>query len=91
VSTQLTAEHIFDHRGPLLAELQRRQAVVRDYVRGVALQYRTGLYLFGPPGTAKTYTVRSVLGNEAGRCTPSSGATSPRWACSRSWPSTPTS
>src|SRR5947209_2304607 len=50
-----------DNRGGLLAQLRRRQAVVRDYVRGVARQYATGLYLFGRPGTAKTHTVRSVL------------------------------
>lgn len=60
----VTLEHITNHRGVLVAELRRRQAIVRDYVRGVARQYATGLYLFGRPGTAKTHTVRAVLGEE---------------------------
>lgn len=60
----LTLQHIIDNRGVLLAELTRRQAIVRDYVRGVARQYDTGLYLFGRPGTAKTHTVRSILEKE---------------------------
>jgi hypothetical protein len=54
-------QHIIDNRSSLLAELHKRQTIVRDYVRGVAGQYGTGLYLFGRPGTAKTYTVRAVL------------------------------
>ena len=62
----VTLEHIVGNRVPLLAELNRRQAVVRDYVRGVARQYATGLYLFGRPGTAKTHTVRGVLEQEIG-------------------------
>jgi hypothetical protein len=60
----LTLQHILDNRDTLLADLTRRQAVVRDYVRGVARQYATGLYLFGRPGTAKTHTVREVLEKE---------------------------
>jgi hypothetical protein len=64
VNTNLTLQHIIDNRDALLAELNRRQAIVRDYVRGVAKQYSTGLYLFGRPGTAKTYTVRNVLDEE---------------------------
>src|SRR5207244_11565537 len=48
-------------RAGLLAELKRRQGIVRDYVRAVAGQYATGLYLFGRPGTAKTHTVRAML------------------------------
>lgn len=48
----------------LLAELTRRQAVVRDYVRAVARGYATWLYLFGRPGTAKTHTVRAALEGE---------------------------
>ncbi len=60
----VTLEHITNHRGVLVAELRRRQAIVRDYVRGVARQYATALYLFGRPGTAKTHTVRAVLGEE---------------------------
>jgi hypothetical protein len=61
VDDRTTIEHIDRHRKSLLAELHRRQAVVRDYVRGVARQYATGLYLFGRPGTAKTHTVKDVL------------------------------
>jgi len=60
----VTLQHIIDNRGVLLAELHRRQEIVRDYVRGVARQYATGLYLFGRPGTAKTHTVRAVLEQE---------------------------
>jgi hypothetical protein len=60
----LTLEHILENSGGLLAELHRRQAIVRDYVRGVARQYTTGLSLFGRPGTAKTHTVRAVLEQE---------------------------
>jgi hypothetical protein len=60
----VTLQHIIDNRGGLLADLYRRQAIVRDYVRGVAQQYATGLYLFGRPGTAKTHTVRLTLEKE---------------------------
>ena len=44
-----------------LAELQSQLSVVRDRVRGVALGHYTGFYLFGRPGTGKTYTVRRTL------------------------------
>ena len=44
-----------------LAGLQHRLSVVRDRVRGVALRHHTGFYLFGRPGTGKTYTVRRTL------------------------------
>lgn len=60
----LTLEHIIENRASLLAELKRRQGIVRDYVRAVARQYATGLYLYGRPGTAKSYTVRDVLEKE---------------------------
>ena len=49
----VTLQHIIGNRAALLAELNRRQGIVRDYVRGVARQYATGLYLFGRPGTAE--------------------------------------
>jgi hypothetical protein len=62
----VTLQHIADNRAALLAELHWRQALVRDYVRGVALKYATGLYLFGRPGTAKTYTVRAILDERIG-------------------------
>jgi hypothetical protein len=60
----VTLQYNIDNRSVLLAELHRRQAIVRDYVRGVGRQYSTGLYLFGRPGTAKTHTVRAVLEQE---------------------------
>jgi hypothetical protein len=44
-----------------LAELQQRLKVIRDRVRGVALRQHTGFYLFGRPGSSKTYTVRTTL------------------------------
>jgi len=44
-----------------LHELDRRLAVVRDRVRGVALGHHPGFYLFGRPGTSKTYIVRTTL------------------------------
>ena len=44
-----------------LEELNRRLAVVRDRVRGVALGHHTGFYLFGRPGTGKTHIVRKTL------------------------------
>jgi hypothetical protein len=59
-----TVEFIEQNKAALLVELGRRQAVVRDFVRGVARGYATGLYLFGRPGTAKTHTVAAVLGGE---------------------------
>jgi hypothetical protein len=64
VDAKGTLNYMMDNRSGLLAELHRRQAIVRDYVRGVARQYATGLYLFGRPGTAKTHTVRAVLEQE---------------------------
>lgn len=63
-SEQLTLDLIETNRRTLLKDLHRRQGVVRDFVRGVAHGYRSGLYLFGPPGTAKTHTVRTVLERE---------------------------
>lgn len=36
-------------------------ALVRDRVRGVALQGQAGFYLYGRAGTSKTYTVRTTL------------------------------
>ena len=64
MTQNLTLQHIIDNRASLLAELKRRQAIVRDYIRAVPRQYATGLYLFGRPGTAKTHTVRTVLEKE---------------------------
>lgn len=47
-----------------LTDLTRRLAVVRDRVRGVALRHHTGFYLFGRPGSSKTYTARKTLDDE---------------------------
>lgn len=44
-----------------LAELEDRLRVIRDRVRGVALGHHAGFYLFGRPGTSKTYTVKTTL------------------------------
>ena len=44
--------------------LNRRHAVLRDRIRGVALGHHTGFYLCGRAGTAKTYTVRKTLEEE---------------------------
>ena len=64
MSGSLTLQHIIENRDALVGDLDRRQAIVRDYVRGVARHYATGLYLFGRPGTAKTHTVRKVLSED---------------------------
>jgi hypothetical protein len=64
VDSNAKLRHIIESHTSLLAELGRRQAIVRDHVRGVARQYATGLYLFARPGTAKTHTVRAVLDEE---------------------------
>jgi hypothetical protein len=61
---QMTLQRIIENRAAYLAELKKRQAILRDYVRAVARSYATGLYLHGRPGTAKTYTVRAVLEQE---------------------------
>ena len=44
-----------------LADLHSCLSVVRDRVRGVALGHHTGFYLFGRPGTGKTYNIRRTL------------------------------
>jgi hypothetical protein len=74
---------IIANRVALLAELWRRKAIVFDFVRGVARQYATGLYLHGRPGTGKTLMVRAVLEQEIReiytyRC----GHLTPRWLLS---------
>jgi hypothetical protein len=44
-----------------LQQLERRLSVVRDRVRGVAWRHHSGFYLFGRPGTSKTFTVQKTL------------------------------
>ena len=60
----MTVERIVEKRPEYLAEVRKRQGIFRDYVRAVAKGYANGLYLHGPPGTAKTHTVREVLEEE---------------------------
>jgi hypothetical protein len=64
MNAEITLDSIVENLESLLADLRRRQAIVRDYVRGAARQYSTGLYLYGRPGTAKTHTVTRVLDEE---------------------------
>ena len=49
-------------------ELQQRLMVIRDRVRGVAFRQCNGFYLFGRPGTSKTYTVRTTLEELGVKC-----------------------
>jgi hypothetical protein len=44
-----------------LEELERQQTVIEDRVRGVIHRKITGMYLYGRPGTSKSYTVLSTL------------------------------
>jgi hypothetical protein len=64
MNARLSIEHIATNRPALLAELDRQQGILRDYVRSVALGYSTGTYLYGRPGTAKTFIVRRFLETE---------------------------
>jgi DNA repair photolyase len=64
VTSRCYFSFIVENHQRLLDDLRRRQAVVRDRVRGVALGYANGLYLYGSPGTAKTHTVCDVLEEE---------------------------
>lgn len=42
-------------------ELLEKQKIVKDRVRGVVHRESNGFYLYGRPGTSKTYTVRTTL------------------------------
>jgi hypothetical protein len=44
-----------------LEELEMQQTVIQDRVRGVVHRKITGMYLYGRPGTSKSYTVLSTL------------------------------
>src|SRR5262249_11274217 len=44
-----------------LADMERRLQVVRDYTVGVVAGFYTGLYVYGPGGTSKSYTILGVL------------------------------
>jgi hypothetical protein len=44
-----------------LDEMDKKIQVLRDYVIGVASGFYTGLYVFGPGGTSKSYTILETL------------------------------
>ena len=45
----------------LLAEMEKKIQVLRDYTVGVVQGFYTGLYVYGPGGTSKSYTIHQVL------------------------------
>lgn len=44
-----------------LTSLHNKHSSIRDRIRGVALGRAKGFYLYGPPGTSKTFLVRTTL------------------------------
>jgi hypothetical protein len=50
-----------DNQAAPLDDLNSRLTIIRDRVRGVARGHHTGFYLFGRPGTSKTFTVKTTL------------------------------
>src|SRR5437868_6969407 len=44
-----------------LARLKKKQSLVCDHITAVAKRYKTGLYLYGPGGMGKSYTVLQHL------------------------------
>jgi hypothetical protein len=46
-----------------LESLHQKQSLIRDRVRAVFHREANGVYLFGPPGTSKTYLIRTTLNN----------------------------
>jgi hypothetical protein len=50
-----------------LEALRQRQEIIIARVRSVALRYTNGVYLWGPPGTGKTHTVKETLTAELGK------------------------
>jgi hypothetical protein len=53
------AKESVDHEH--LLELRRRQSLLRDRVRGVAMRLHPGVYLAGPAGVGKTHVVLETL------------------------------
>jgi hypothetical protein len=47
-----------------LKSFDQKNCAIRDYTRMVAHRGSSGLYICGPPGTSKTYTVETVLQEE---------------------------
>jgi hypothetical protein len=60
-----------------LTEFRKRQAILRDRIRGVARGYQNGFYLFGRPGTGKTFEVIQLLKQEGVRYYHHSGHLTP--------------
>lgn len=48
-------------RNDPLDELNAKLTIIRDRIAGVAHRHHAGFYLFGRPGTSKTFTVRTTL------------------------------
>lgn len=48
----------------LKEQLNRQLSILRDLVRGVAHGHTNGLYIYGRPGTSKTWTVKTTLEKE---------------------------
>jgi len=44
-----------------LKELHHQHTIIRDRLRGVVRGHSNGMYLFGRPGTSKTYMVKTAL------------------------------
>ena len=73
--SDMTVDYIDQNRDRLVAELRRRQAVIRDFARGVARQYSTGLYLFGAREPPRPIPCVPCWNMKSGRSTPTSAAT----------------
>jgi hypothetical protein len=58
-------------------DLMKKVKIVKDRVRGVVHGHSNGVYLYGRPGTSKTYMVRSTLDALAANYTPHSGHLTP--------------
>ena len=57
--------------------LNRKITVIKDRVRGCVHRKATGVYLYGRPGTSKTYTVRNTLDTLAVKYAYSNGHLTP--------------
>ena len=73
----LTVDYIVANRAALLTELHSRQGVLRDFVGLVVDDKATGIYVFGRPGTAKSYTVNEVLKTVSKAISPQRGHLTP--------------
>lgn len=60
-----------------LESLNRKLTVIKDRVRGCVHRKATGVYLYGRPGTSKTYTVRHTLDTLAVKYAYSNGHLTP--------------